>query len=139
MSQTEDLERDIEELERALEQLDLVHQCVEAIRSRLRRREQRRPRQGSQRRTRRIPERDAEVLTERTCEQRSHTREDQVHPSVELRVGDMVRIDNPREFQQDSGTVVGFQGRFIEVRTQNRNIVRRIPRNLTLLRRGTNP
>ena len=144
MSQTEDIDRDIEELDRALQQLELVQRRVEAVRSRLRRREQQRPKQSNQQRTSHVPVREVEVVTNHIRNERVHTRNetnpnDAVLPNSDLFIGDTVRIDNPRDFQQDTGTVVGSQGRFVEVRTQNRNIVRRIPKNLTLLSRGTNP
>ena len=105
MSQSENLQRFIEEIERTLEQLEIEQQRVEAVTSRLRRREQRRPRRASQRRTRLIPDRDTESVAEHIRDDRAHTHDETALPSSDLCIGDTVRIDNSRDFKQDTEVV----------------------------------
>ena len=56
-------------------------------------------------------------------------------PNGSIQLGDQVHIRNPREFQQSEGSVIGVKGQFILVRTPNDDIVRRIERNLLIVRR----
>ena len=106
------LNDDIKELNQAIQQLQLAQQRVEAVRTRLQHRA------------------------------RAHitiviiTRRPPVFPNTNLRIGDTVRILNPRTWQQHQGTIIGTSGIYVEVRTRNRSVVRRIPRNLELISRG---
>ena len=106
------LNDDIEELERALQQLQLAQQRVETVRTRLQRRA--------------TAHATIWIIARRPP----------VFPNTNLRVGDTVRILNPRTWQQHQGVIVGTTGIYVQVRTRNRSIVRRIPRNLELLSRG---
>jgi len=60
-------------------------------------------------------------------------RRSRVLPYSRIRLGDRVFIVNPSEHQQAEGEVIGATiGGYIRVRTDNGNVVRRFPRNLTV-------
>ena len=106
------LNDDIEELKQVLQQLQLAQQRVKTVRARLQHRARAHATIG--------------IIARRP----------QVFPNTNLRVGDTVRILNPRTWQQHQGVIVGTTGIYVQVRTRNRSIVRRIPQNLELLSRG---
>jgi len=65
--------------------------------------------------------------------QRNQRRSRVLLPYSRIRLGDRVLIVNPSEHQQAEGEVIGATiGGYIRIRTDNGNVVRRFPRNLTV-------
>jgi len=105
----------IDRLSQALQQLNLAESNLRQVINDINRQDQN------------IPE------TVHQARRQRNQRRPRVLPYSRIRLGDRVHITNPSENQQPEGEVIGATiGGYIRVRTDNGNVVRRFPRNLTV-------
>ena len=118
MRTSDEQQQYIQDLSNALEQLRLAQANVDGVIARIR--------------TRGEPQQQAGV---RVTERRKRS----VHPLSNLCVGDRVRINKPKDNQQDIGVVFGStRSALIRVRTPNGQEVKRLTKNLTVIQRHKN-
>ena len=112
-------QQDIQHLSNALEQLRLAQTNVNAVLERIRTREQ-----------------SNQLVSQQTGERATERRRKTVHPLSSLYIGDKVRINKPREDQQNTGVVFGStRSALVRVRTPNGQEVKRLTKNLILIQR----
>ena len=119
--------RDIQDLTEAITQLQIAQIRLDSVLRRIREDEETRERRGEERQCTVEEENNSSSETE---EPEGVTRFFLLNSR--FKVGDRVRIVNPRSYQQDRGIIIGTNraGNFITVRTANGSEVNRIPRNL---------
>jgi len=111
----------IDRLSQALQQLNLAESNLRQVIDDINQQDQRRNTDQN------IPE------TVHQARRQRNQRRSRVLPYSRIRLGDRVHIINPSKNQQSEGEVIGATiGGYIRVRTDNGNIVRRFPRNLTV-------
>ena len=112
-------QQDIQDLSNALEQLRLAQINVNRVLERIRTREQ----------PESTPQQEAGGGA-------TEVRRRTVHPFSNLYIGNRVRINKPREDQQNTGVVFGStRSALVRVRTPNGQEVKRLTKNLTSIQR----